>query len=504
MPVNNLAFKKQLPFIIPTALFFLLSFVGILHHEMWRDEYQARLITLNSHSLSEIFHNIRYEGHPVLWFLLLYVLKFISTSEFAMQILHIIIATASVLIIFRYSPFSLLQKSLMVCGYFLLYEYNIISRNYALGVLLFFSFVALYPNWRKRIILTAITIALLANTNVYAFIIACTCCLLLLLDAWYKKDYKINLQWFTAGIIVLGGLIISALVMKPAPDAAGDIGLDLSLSSSRISDSLRSVFIAFFPIPNLISKHSWNTNFAGNSAGPQVIISLIIFFTTAYHFRKNTRHLIFYTTGMLILLFFSYVTGLSFLRHVGHFYIFWLGCTWLYFKETTKPAVALQAMLYLILAVQSTAAFALFYNDYKKPFSESESATKFLKDDKLDSLIITGMPDYIVTPFSSKLNKPVYYLESDSWGTFIKWDSTRHNGSLENVQLANLVKLSKNHKQDIIAVLNQEITATVNGEQKILQEFYLDQGIKMKKIAEFKRSIVDDEIYFLYKVMNEK
>src|SRR5690242_13054728 len=53
-------------------VFFVLCLLRTLAHVMWRDELQAWMIARESHSLAELFYNARYEGHPALWFLLLY------------------------------------------------------------------------------------------------------------------------------------------------------------------------------------------------------------------------------------------------------------------------------------------------------------------------------------------------------------------------------------------------------------------------------------------------
>jgi hypothetical protein len=49
------------------AIFFVLSFIGTRHHEIWLDEAQHFLIARDSITLSELFHACRNEGHPLLW-----------------------------------------------------------------------------------------------------------------------------------------------------------------------------------------------------------------------------------------------------------------------------------------------------------------------------------------------------------------------------------------------------------------------------------------------------
>ena len=64
------SFQKNLPFII-TGFYFLLSIIGILNHEMWRDELQAWMVAIDAHSIAQLFQNVKYEGHPALWHLFL-------------------------------------------------------------------------------------------------------------------------------------------------------------------------------------------------------------------------------------------------------------------------------------------------------------------------------------------------------------------------------------------------------------------------------------------------
>ena len=62
-----------------TAAFGLIVLFLIQSHEMWRDELQAWLLARDSISITELFQNLKYEGHPGLWHLLLYPLTRIST-----------------------------------------------------------------------------------------------------------------------------------------------------------------------------------------------------------------------------------------------------------------------------------------------------------------------------------------------------------------------------------------------------------------------------------------
>ena len=112
-----------------TAAFGLIVLFLIQSHEMWRDELQAWLLARDSISITELFQNLKYEGHPGLWHLLLYPLTRISTIPESMQILHVGIAMATVYMIIRYSPFKTFHKIIISTGYFFIFEYSVTLCN---------------------------------------------------------------------------------------------------------------------------------------------------------------------------------------------------------------------------------------------------------------------------------------------------------------------------------------------------------------------------------------
>src|SRR5690348_347110 len=42
-------------------------------HEFWRDEVRALSLVTEASSLIDLWHSLQDEGHPILWYLLLYV-----------------------------------------------------------------------------------------------------------------------------------------------------------------------------------------------------------------------------------------------------------------------------------------------------------------------------------------------------------------------------------------------------------------------------------------------
>ena len=206
------------------GLMFLFLAIGaytISHHEMWRDEIQAWLIARDSASVFELFAHLKYEGHPGIWHLCLMPLTRITHSPVIMQVFHLLIATVTVYLFVRYAPFNRLQKFLFCFGYFVLYEYAILARNYALGLLLITIFCILFRERYRHFISISCVLFLLSHTSVHALILTIAIGFAL----WCEYLYR---DWFSKPFV-------------EEIEAIGDknrSGLDFPLSASVLLQQL--------------------------------------------------------------------------------------------------------------------------------------------------------------------------------------------------------------------------------------------------------------------------
>lgn len=103
------------------SLYFIVSLIGVLHHELWLDEAHHWLLARDSHSIADLAQNIRREGHPILWSLMLYGVSCLTSNLVAMQLLHIIVSTVTVFVFLKNAPFSWLFKAIFIFGYFMVF-----------------------------------------------------------------------------------------------------------------------------------------------------------------------------------------------------------------------------------------------------------------------------------------------------------------------------------------------------------------------------------------------
>jgi hypothetical protein len=499
---------KALTFpIVVASAFLLLGLVGILTHEMWRDELQAWLITRDSGTLLELVRNMRYDGHPPLWYLLLYPVTRFTVNPVAMQFLNLGIATATAYIFARYAPFTKLQRVLFCFGYFPLYEYGIISRNYALGIFFIFCFCVVASRARraKSYFLLALFLSALANTSAYGLMIALAFGLMLLFEVLSTggalRVFKAGLFEIVVSILLFGVAVsLSVLQMLPPEDSGNYVNWHLYGNSLEVEMMLAIVWRAFVPLPQHV-PHFWNTNLVA-SWWLMAAFSCVILIMTSLVFVRSRIALVAYLSGMAAILLFTFTKFYGGIRHHGHVYILFIACLWLarrFPREQELRSRSLERLTRIasvpgewiftgVLLAHVAAAAIACGTDWIYPFSNSKHAADFLRQKGMESIFIVADKDTIVSPLTAYLPRKIYYPRGDRTGTFIVWDKRRLNlppyNSFE-VAKRKVVEM----QQDVLVVTNTR--RTFNDETII-------------PIGEFTGSIILDEDYFLYLVTADK
>src|ERR1043165_4575737 len=224
------------------ALLLALNIARTLRHAMWRDELQIYQLAANSPTLVDLFRNLRYEAHGALWDVLVWGLAQLGGGPASMQMLHAAIAAAVWTVVWRWSPFTTLEKFLLLLSYFLFFEYFVVSRSYGLAILLGVGFVALRqhrPSWHA---VPWLLLGLLANINAFVTIWSIAFAAVLVLEE-RPRDARF---WGGAAIyLVLLGVGLATMV--PAPDyGPWDASPKLDLAS--VENALAIALGAFVPI----------------------------------------------------------------------------------------------------------------------------------------------------------------------------------------------------------------------------------------------------------------
>lgn len=440
---------------IHLLIFLLAATVGIIsmyHHEMWRDESQAFLIARDSKSIAELWNNVRYEGHPILWHLLLFIGYKVFPSVYCIQVIHLLIALGVVALVLWYSPFPLLQKFLLCFSYYLSFEYIVISRNYAIGVLLLFAAVVVLQKNRgeRKLPWVALLLGLCVNTNFYALIIACWMFVYGLLNYYrlHKTSMFRSVQPYFAALIFGCFLIIAFLQLKPPPDRIPRIRYATAYSFNKVLIVAADVAHAFYACPNPARQPQyWETTvfakWTSSAAINGIICYLPVAFSVAfivllfYCCRRKTLLGICIAGAFITLLCFTYsVFDKGFARHTGAFFILAILAMWLLRPSITGGRMqrSLNGLFLSMLIVQFAGAVISHAGDFTYTFSGGKEAAMFLATSKRDTAKVLVEPDYVATTIVHYARiKQVYYPSLQAWGSFVKFSDGKKEFSYSTI-----------------------------------------------------------------------
>ncbi|MEH1824698.1 MAG: hypothetical protein V7L22_04905 [Nostoc sp.] len=486
-------------------IFSSLGLIGILNHSMWRDELNPWLIVRDSESFGDLITNIHYEGHPLLWYFFLVLLKSIVDNPIIMQIFHLAITVGSVTIFCLYSPFNYKQKFLFSFGFFPFYEYLLTSRNYAFSMLFIFGFCTVFSSRKRTYTYLAILLGLLANSNVYGLFVSFSLSLTLLaefcFDSEHRHQYFSQSQkydLFLSIVIITFSFILSIYIITPPTDSYLYGGLNngwviqldirhLLISMGRIFGSYLLIIPAHKKLLDLIVC---------------ALITLFVVILTLIKLSKKPVPFFFYSIGNCIILAFTYFRFIGGSRHYGHFYLIFIAALWLasYYQESqvllSKFSIRPNSItfvpqwhhivLMLILYVQFGGGIYNFSRDLVVPFSASRETAQYIQKAGLDNEFIVASRDATMAPLSGYLNRKFYYPELQKMGSFTLFKKGRQEvEQAEILSQINFLLKNQDEQKKILLILNQKLNVNRN-------------DLKIIPIKDFERSWTSDELYYLY------
>ena len=165
--------------------FSIVLIVRLAHHELWRDEVQAWLITASATSFADLLV-IPGEGHPPLWYWVLFPFTKLGSDPNLIKVPLAICSIAALSLLWFRMDLSVLEKVMIAAGYFLSFEYGIIARSYILGMLLLWVFAAFHHNIKEYPFAGALLLGLASLTHVF-FAMAATGLAALTIALWMKE-----------------------------------------------------------------------------------------------------------------------------------------------------------------------------------------------------------------------------------------------------------------------------------------------------------------------------
>jgi len=463
--VTDVSKPAEKRFILITwGIFILAAAWVVFHHELWRDEMQAWMIVRSSPHITDLYHNTRYEGHPLLWYVILWLLNQVTSLPESMQWVHLGIAGLIAFTWLKHAPFSRLQRALFLFGYFPLYEYTAICRDYSGGILFLILAVILFRK-KENLVGSALLLFIAMQANMYALVLAISVSAGMLFFICFNKKEKRypSGEIFFAALIILSGMAIAArCIYPPADQWFGGWRQDFSWKEVKAVFTIPAR--ATLPVP-YYGPHYWNTTLIPGIWLPVAISMALIIYCTLL-FKKKPWILVIFLTGLTTMLSFSYLRLFGLIRHHGHFYILLIICLWLYYSGTNTVSATPfrqwmerwgKRLVTAIFLVNIMAVIIPVYHDTRLPFSRSGEAAEYIQANHLDTLPLAGVPDYVAASLSGYLGKPIYFPETDTTGTYIVWNTARSRSVTNATILERTKAYARRVQKDVLLSLNYEV-----------------------------------------------
>jgi hypothetical protein len=482
-----------------SLLFLFISYIALIFHEPWRDELQAFSLVRNTNTINELIQLVRYEGHPLGWYILQKIMFQFITNFKAIQLLHWLFLSIGVLLFIWKSPFHILYRVAIVFGYFFIYEYSAIARNYGIAIPFYMLLCILFN--KKKHWLFGILILITMQFSLYSFIIA----LSIAIGYFYLHQHEKNKSYFLGLLFSLVGIILFKIVVNPPTD------IGTSPNWNFKPDSYTSAFsvIANALIPIFkFDIHFWNTSvfetiFNYNcTQALQFILSIFLFAWAIKALYKNKLSLLIFLLGFSIMIFFMGAKYHGSIRHHGHIYILFLMTIWIGKNITIEikypfsisnkmkriilffPEKYITTMFISILIFQIIGSLQAVYYEIKYPFSANQQAANFIQNNYTNAPIIAYVDD-ACTSVSILMNKKILHANSDLYDEHLVFNNRRNYISFDTL-IAKSNRFFSSHPNGILLLSKSNETFNFIPKMPYKLIYHTDEAIRY------------DESYLIY------
>jgi hypothetical protein len=468
--------------------------IGLSEHEFWMDESHHWLIARDSSSLFDLFDNYQYDGHPMLWVFCLWILACFSSNIIWVQIFHAIIATCTVALILFKAPFKKRYCILFIFGYYPLFEYGMLSRNYALTIFFLLLFCLFYEK-NKNLLGPFLCLGLVANSHLFGLIFS----VLLATNIIYQEKKHLKIHLGAIGLFVIMA-IVAVICIKAPSDHFFYFDLARLFNFSSLGTVLSMWWKAICPVPDLMSANYWNTNFFTiNYKTLGTVAVLLSWLLPLFVLKRKSSYCFLFYGYAAFLMSFCLLTGLNVSQRVGGFLLFALVVlTWLEQKEYKENTAIItihktikKLGVYLFLLVQMFSAGVFWIAEIERPFSNTKNIYNLLSEHIDEQTVVyAGLYcNYIGVNNYGDLN---VYISSQDGLKYCDWRTLKTNqGKVFWEEVLNLIRQDQ-YKN--VLVLRTE---------KVVDFAYANYTIKL--LGEFENGMVKNENAYVYVIKkNEK
>jgi hypothetical protein len=397
------------------CVFALLLCIGAFYHEPWRDELHALSISQSATSLSNLYALRGYEGHPILYFAILYATQVFGKSLLLFVLVHILASVTSMYLLLFKMEVPNYIKILLIGNYYFLFEFGIINRSYIFVLLAILAAIFFYKSnkiWLSFVvILTGMHLHIQAMplfTGIFGFF---------LLQLFRSKKLKLHAGIMASIMFMLSAYLCYISCGMHYPDAEISKVLLIPNFANTYKEVITKVNIGNLTIFNFLSTHFWNKFIFWH--WPLHAILFFVFIASTLIFMPKPQRIIYGLNAILCIYFLFVIQGWGY----RHFAFVWFA--YFIFYLVSSKTKQQNLILTLWLLPQTFSGLSAYCIDIAKPFSNSKPTAAFLKTLNTQTPI-AGCQAYTIDGICNYLQKPMYYLGNNEVNTFIRWTNKHY------------------------------------------------------------------------------
>jgi len=392
--------KKQLMRLALLTPFAILSLFALFNHEPWRDETHNILYPTRIEKITNVIRILQMptEPTPPLWPLIIWSTSSFSKYFIGAALIHWAMILAALWLMMRYAPFTWYEKVLISLGYFMVYDYSIIVRNYGVGVLLVFAVLSIYPKRFEYFWGFCLLLSLLAISNLLGLMLSF---FILVLTLWNAPPETRRSPWWLLPIVFV--LISTLFIISPKGFANAEVRESIYgiiwPSPIKAYYLIKGIIVQVclsVPSSRFIGFPHTSSAYPGYSLLMALVFTALIFICAPRH---RTACLYFWVSTLGFMAVYL-LRGFG-LRHHGYLFINLIVSLWLdgiYKNERLMFSIpwvhdqrVVRIALALLLLAQVWSGVNAVLIEYRFPFSAAKAAGENL------SRILTGKkPDQVL------------------------------------------------------------------------------------------------------------
>ena len=321
-----------------------------------------------------------------------------------MKLTNAILGLVAYYLIVYKSPFTAGLLILLSANYYLLYEYSIIGREYALELFFICLICTLYSKRFEKQKTYVALLSLLTLSHIFGAVFAFGFAIAYLYEFINRRE-KPKLSQVLFGMLYLVSLGAAILSQFPPPDAinplvnfAPDLGVFMRTAHSFIG----ALFLVLRP--RYWMKHSsiYSDLSELNIFSSVLFILLISWLTTVFRKRKDV--LIFFLISFFGIFLAIYCNDLLYYlpRYPSQIFLLILVAGWIFFEKSDKLNINFRfyvLLLCVFATLQAYSGLMIFVQSIKLPFSQGAAVSAFIDNPKFEGYELIVDPPYFSSAF---------------------------------------------------------------------------------------------------------